>query len=267
MADLFYPQLVSGAVAQYPIRKVRAARTVKNMLQDGSTILFSDPHGKRLVWELEYTNLSDIDTQALQSFFRTCAGPFHAFTFIDPTDNMLVSSSDLTAAVWLIPGLIHVSAGVTDPNGGNGAFTLTNTGQSNQEITQTLNVPSGYQYCLSVFAASSVESAVTLIRRGSTVQDQSSVPVGPNWARFTSSGQLIDPGVGLTIAISLAPGQEVQLYGPQLEAQIAPSRYRPTAETGGVYPNAHWAIEQLSITALAPSVYATVLSIETAVKD
>lgn len=110
-------------------------------------------------------------------------------------------------------------------------------------------------------------SAVTLIRRGSAMQDETSVPTGPNWTRVVSSGQLNDPGAGITIGLSLAPGQQVQIYGPQLEAQIAPSRYRPTAQSGGVYSNAHWAIEQLSVTALAPSVFSTVLSIETAIKD
>jgi hypothetical protein len=267
MANLFYPQLVSGAIAQYPIRKVRTVRTIKNILPDGNMILFSDPDGARLVWELAYTNLSEGDAEALQTHFSSCAGPFHGFTFIDPTDNMLVSSSDLTGAAWLRPGLIQISPGAADPAGGNAAFVLTNAGQSNQEITQTLAVPSGYQYCFSVFVMSANASALTLIRRGSTLQQETSVPAGPNWTRVVSSGQLNDSGTAITVGISLAPGQQVQVYGPQLEAQIAPSRYRPTEQTGGVYANAHWAIEQLSITALAPDVYSTVLSIETSIKD
>lgn len=267
MANLFYPQLASGAVAQYPLRKIRTARTVKNILMDGSMILFSDPDGARLIWELEYVNLSDSDIQALQNHFNVCAGPFHGFTFIDPTDNMLVSSSDLTTSSWVTPGLIQVVAGIADPTGGNDAFSLTNAGQSNQEITQTLNVPSGYQYCFSIFVSASNETAVTLIRRGGTTQDEISAATGPNWSRVVSSGQLNDSAVGFTIGLTLAPGQQVQVFAPQLEAQIAPSRYRPTLTTGGVYSNAHWAIEQLNITALAPSVYSTVLSIETAVED
>jgi hypothetical protein len=267
MANLFYPQLVSGAVAQYPIRKIRTVRTVKNILPDGSMILFPDPNGGRLIWELEYTNLSDVDVQALQAHFGNCAGTFHAFTFIDPTDNMLASSSDLTEAPWLSSGPMQVNAGAPDPFGGNNAFVLTNLGQSNQEITQTLSIPSGYQYCLSLFVWSGNTSAVTLIRRGASSQDQTSVPAGPSWARVVSSGQLNDPDVGITVGLSLAPGQQLQVYGPQLEAQIAPSRYRATAQSGGVYVNAHWAIEQLNVTALAPSVYTTVLSIETAIQD
>src|ERR1700761_8140534 len=105
MASLFYPQLTSGAVAQYPIRKIRSVRTIKNVLLDGSMILFSDPDGAQLLWELSYTGLSDVDVQALQAHFNSCVGPFHAFTFIDPTDNMLVSSSDLTAAPWVAASL------------------------------------------------------------------------------------------------------------------------------------------------------------------
>jgi hypothetical protein len=264
MANLFYPQLTSGALAQYPIRKVRLARTVKNVLPDGSMILYSDPNGAQLLWQLSYAELSDVDVQALQAHFAACVGPFHAFTFIDPTDNMLVSSSDMTTSPWQTASLIHVATGATDPTGGTGAFTVSNTGQANQEITQILQVPSGYQYCFSIFATSTNPSAITMIRQGSVAQEQASVSIGPNWTRVVSTGALSDSGVGFTIGISLAPGQQVQLYGPQLEAQLVPSRYRPTAEAGGVYANAHWGTDQLAFTADAPNLSSTAFSIETA---
>ncbi|HEX3685769.1 MAG TPA: hypothetical protein VHU83_24775 [Bryobacteraceae bacterium] len=264
MANLFFPQLTSGALAQYPIRKVRLARTVKNVLPDGSMILYSDPNGAQLLWQLAYTELSDVDVQALQAHFTACLGPFHAFTFIDPTDNMLVSSSDMTASAWQRESLLHVVSGATDPTGGTGAFTVSNTGQANQEITQSLRVPSGYQYCFSIFATSTNTSAITMIRQGSIGQEQTSVSIGPNWTRVVSTGALSDSGVGFTIGISLAPGQQVQLYGPQLEAQLVPSRYRPTAQVGGVYASAHWGTDQLAFTADAPNLSSTAFSIETA---
>ena len=263
MANLFYPQLTSGALAQYPVRKVRLVRTVKNVLPDGSMILYSDPGGAQLLWQLSYTELSHIDVQALQAHFAACVGPFHAFTFIDPTDNMLVSSSDMTASPWQTSSLIQVIPGASDPTGGTGAFTITNTGQANQAITQTLQVPSGYQYCFSLFATSANPSAITMIRQGSVAQAQTSAPIGPNWTRVVSTGTLVDAGTGFTIGISLAPGQQVQLYGPQLEAQLVPSRYRPTAQAGGVYANAHWATDQLAFTADAPNLSSTSFSIET----
>lgn len=264
MANLFFPQLTSGALAQYPIRKVRLARTVKNVLPDGSMILFSDPNGTQLLWQLSYTELSDADIQALQNHFSACVGPFHAFTFIDPTDNMLVSSTNFAALPWNASGLIRITSDAIDPAGGTAAFTLTNTGQTAQQITQSFEVPSGYQYCFSIYATSSSPTAITMLRQGSASQAQDSVSVGSDWSRIVSSGRLTDTGVGLTIGIALAPGQQVQLYGPQLEAQVVPSRYRPTAQTGGVYANAHWATDQLSITANAPNLSSTAFSIETA---
>lgn len=263
MADLFYPQLTSGALAQYPLRKVRLARTIKNVLPDGSMILFSDPDGAQLVWQLAYTELSDRDIQALKAHFAACVGPFHAFTFIDPTDNMLISSSELTASPWTAASSIEIVAGSPDPEGGSGAFTMTNTGQASQEITQALQVPSGYQYCFSVYVSSSNPSAVTMIRRGSAAQDETSVSIGPSWARVVSSGSLSDTGIGFAAGISLAPGQQVQVYGPQLEAQVAPSRYRPTTNVGGVYANAHWGGDHLAITAQAPGLSSTAFTIET----
>lgn len=263
MGNLFYPQLTSGALAQYPIRKTRLARTVKNLLSDGSMILFSDPDGARLIWELAYAELSDVDVQALQAHFSACVGPFHAFTFIDPTDNMLVSSSDMAASPWMASSSVYVTAGAADPTGGTAAFTCTNTGQISGGITQDLQVPSGYQYCFSIYAMSASPSAITMLLQGSTTQQNTSLSVGPNWKRIVCAGKLSDSGVGLTIGVILEPGQQVQLYGPQVEAQVVPSRYRPTVETGGVYANAHWAVEQLSITAAAPNLSSTAFSIET----
>lgn len=263
MANLFYPQLSSGAIAQYPIRKMRIARTIKNVLPDGSMILFSDANGARLVWQLAYTELSVADINALQGFFNACMGPFHGFTFIDPTDNMLSSSVNLSAAPWSYSNLVSVGGGVADPAGGNSAFEATNTGQMSQRLAQTIQVPAGYQYCFSIYAKSLNPATVTLMLSGPAAQRQQTFEIGPAWNRLVCSGQLNDPGVGFTAAAILAAGQQVQLYGPQLEAQLAPSGYRATAQSGGVYANAHWAIDQLIVTADAPNLFSTACSVET----
>lgn len=264
MTNLYYPQLASGAMAQYPIRKTRLARTIKNVLADGSVILFTDPNGGRLTWQLSYTELATADVQALSEHFNACAGPFRSFTFIDPTDNMLVSTSDLTGAAWNTSSLIRVDANIADPEGGAEALTATNTGQSNQEIAQTLPVPASYQYCFSAFVRSAQPSFIEVIRRGPSVEQSANLAIGPAWTRIISSGRLDDSGTGFTIALSLAAGEQVDLYGLQLEPQIAPSRYRPTG-TGGVYTNAHWAADQLIITADAPNLFSTSFNIETAI--
>jgi hypothetical protein len=265
MGNLYFPQLASGAVAQYPIRKLRLGRTIKNVLPDGSMILYSDPGAGRLMWELSYTGLSTADAEAIQAHFNACLGPFHAFTFIDPTENMLLSSSDLRAAAWQNSSLIEVTPGAGGPDGGFAAFIATNTSQGNQEIRQSLPLPGSYQYCFSLYARSAQKSTITLIRRASSTEQSTTLAVGPGWSRVVSSGRLNDPEANFTVAISLAAGQQLQLYGVQLEAQLAPSRYRPTTQAGGLFPNAHWAVDQLTMIADAPNLFSTSFSIETAI--
>ena len=264
MANLYFPQLSSGALAQYPIRKLRLARTVKNVLADGSMLVFPDPDGARLFWELSYTSLSTGDVQALQNHFASCLGPYHAFTFIDPTDNMLRWSTDLRETPWNVSSQIQLSPGLGDPDGGTAGFMAVNTSQASQQISQTLAVPAGYQYCLSLYAMSSQPGNLVLTRAGATTQQATSANIGFGWSRIVSQGQLNDTGTSITVSITLAPGQEVRLYGLQLEPQIAPTRYRPTTQIAGVYANAHWAVDQLKISADAPNLFSTSFSIETA---
>ena len=265
MADLFFPQLSSGAIAQYPIRKTKLVRTVKNIFPDGIMILNADPEAYRLVWELRYSELSEADLNALQAHFVNCAGPLRAFTFIDPTENMLSWSSDLTAPVWLNSLGLAVGAGVNDPSGGVQAFQLTNNGQTNEELSQTVGTPANYQYCFSLYVRSDVPTGITLSRRGATDSSSGSYAVGSAWSRIVSTGRLNDTGTSFSIAVGIPAGQQVQVYGVQLEAQVLPSRYRSTTVKGGVYTNAHWAVNQLPVIAEAPNMFSTAFSIEAAV--
>jgi len=266
MGNLYFPQLSSGALAQYPIQKARIVPTVKNVMLDGNMWLCPglsfNSHASRMVWELNYAALSQVDAQALQSHFSACVGPLRAFTFIDPTDNMLVASGDFTNAGWQ-KGAIQIISGVVDPQGGSDATVLTNTSQANQQLVQTLNVPANYQYCLSAYATCTQAATIVLMRSGSTASDTTSLSVGSSWTRLVSSGRLNDAGTTLTVGMMLAPGQQITIYGMQLEAQLQPSRYRSTGQAGGVYPSAHWATDELALIATAPNLYSTSFSIET----
>jgi hypothetical protein len=264
MGDLFYPQLSIGAVAQYPIRKTQFARTIKNTLPDGNMIVLPDSGATRTLWQLEYSQLSLADVQSLESHFRTCKGPLTSFTFIDPTGNMLASSTNLTTAAWQKSSLLQIQSGIMDPLSGFSAQTVVNYGQNMQELSQSIRVPANYQYCFSFFVATAQQASVTVFRRGPNSQQSDEMTVYPGWSRMISRGQLNDSGTILTVGIGIAPGQQVNLYGVQLEAQILPSRYQPTNGTGGVYTNAHWAVEQLEIRAEDVDSYATTVTIEAA---
>lgn len=216
------------------------------------------------LWTLSYIDLSLSDIQALQGHFAACSGPLRAFTFIDPTDNMLLWSSDLSQPVWQNPSAtITVHGGAADPFGGSSAFTITNNGESAEGLTQTLSVPSNFNYCFSIYLANVQETSATLIRSGSSTTQTASGRVSQGWTRLVSAGRLNDSGTEFAVGLRLSPGQQLTAFGPQLEAQPAPSPYRSTAQSSGVYPDSHWAVEQLPIAATAPDLFSTTFTIET----
>jgi hypothetical protein len=262
MASYYFPQLSSGAVAQYPFRRARVFRTITNSSPSGDLVLAPDTGASRMIWQLGYASLSGREANILTNFFDICQGRLRAFTFIDPAENMLTSSSDFSNGSWQNLSSIRLVPNSSDPLGGDAAFVVTNNGQTNEELTQTIAVPANYQYCFSLYARSDQTASIELIRRGSGSQNSSLIGIGPNWSRAACSGALSDQDVGLTVAIRLAPGQQVWLYGPQLEPQIQPSRYRPTQNRCGVYPNAHWTVDTLPLQAIAPDEFATTFTLE-----
>jgi hypothetical protein len=265
MSNLNFPQLSSGAMAQYPIRKSNTLRTIKNLMADGSMLVAADPGAGQLVWTLSYIDLSTTDVDALQAHFVACAGPLRAFMFLDPTDNLLLYSADIAGAAWTVPTGITIQAGLPDPLGGSAAVSVTNTSSAPQQIVQAVAAPVGYQYCFSVYAASTSGGTCSMGRASSNDQQTNSYALGTQWSRLSSSGKLNDTGTGITVAITLPAGQTVSLFGPQLEPQIAPSRFRPTYSNSGLYLNAHWATPELVFTADAPNLFSSSFSIETSV--
>ncbi len=227
-------------------------------------ILLADSGAKRTLWQLEYANLSLTDVQSLQSHFTACKGPLSAFTFIDPTGNMLVSSTDLTTASWQKASSLQIRAGIIDPLGGTAAQSITNNGQSAQELLQVLEVPANYQYCFSLYAAATQQTPITVFQRGPNSQQSKQMILTSGWNRLILSSRLSDGGSTIAVGLSLEAGAQANVFGMQLESQISPSRYLPTTTAGGVYANAYWAIEQLQIIAEDVNSYATTVSIEAA---
>jgi hypothetical protein len=261
-----FPQLASGALAQYPIRKTSKIRTIKNILADGSMLVAQDQGAGQLVWTLSYAALQSTDVGALQGHFEACGGPLRAFTFLDPTDNLLAGSADLTGSPWIIPALVTIEKGMPDPLGGSNAVYFTNLGSAAQQIVQVLPAaPVNFQYCLSVYAASTNGGTCSLTRGSANSQETNISTVAAQWSRLVSSGALNDTGTGISVGIGLGAGQSVSLFGPQLEPQLAPSRFRPTYASGGIYLNAHWAVGELVFIADAPNLFSTSFSIETSV--
>ncbi len=242
-----FPQLLTGALAQFPITTRLNARTCINTLSDGSSIKLADPNGAGAVWQLEYTGLTDTEAAALEQFYESCEGSLNGFTFVDPAGNLLAWSEDLTNAVWQPAPLLAVSGGASDPLGGTNAFHLTNSGSAGQGITQTLNAPGGYVYTLSVYAQASAPAAVTLAI-GNAAR---TFTAGTEWTRLAFTAAVDASANSVAFAIECPPGG-MTIFGPQVEAQPAASPYQ-TGVTGGVYANARFLDDGFERTSSAPN--------------
>jgi hypothetical protein len=148
---LYFPQLSSGAIGQYPIRKRSIEKTIVNRSPDGTTIKYSDAGASLLEWQLSFQNLNDGEIDALQQFFAACEGRLNAFTFLNPIGNLLAWSEDLAQPVWEMSTLLQLSAGVSDPNGDLLATRITNPTGSDLTLQQAISAPGWFSYCFSMY--------------------------------------------------------------------------------------------------------------------
>lgn len=238
-----YPQLVTGTMSQFPIVKQRRWRTVVNAAADGSSIKLADPTGAIIGWRLQYTNLSDTEMAALQQFFTAMEGSLNSFTFMDPAANLLAWSEDLTNAAWQAAPFLTPSGGGADPLGGSNAWQLANSGEGAQTLTQTLNAPTSYTYCFSVYAFSSQPSTIQL-RLGS---NSALFALNSRWSRIYVAGTGDATATSVEFGIELPGGASMSVFGPQVEAQPAPSPYK-TGTTGSVYESARFRDDSFTFT-------------------
>jgi hypothetical protein len=238
-----YPQLVTGVTSQFPIVKQRKPRTVVNAAADGTSIKLADPAGATVGWRLQYTNLSDTELAALQQFFTTMEGSLNGFTFLDPTANLLAWSEDLMNAVWQAAPFLTLSGGEADPLGNSNAWQLANPGEGAQTLTQTLNAPTGYTYCFSVYAFSSQPTAIQLQLGSNSAQ----ATLNSRWSRIQITGRGDDTANSIELGIELPAGATVTVFGPQAEAQPSPSAYK-LGTTGGIYSTARFRDDTFTVT-------------------
>src|SRR5260370_15522646 len=161
---LYFPQLSTGALAQYPIQKRRLSRTVVNEALGGARVKLADPNASAVEWTLDFQTLSDNERDALAQLFGDVEGQLGDFTFLDPTDNLLLWSEKLDEAVWEKNSLLQVTAAIAEPTGGVAASRISNTSTAALTIEQDGNVPGWFAYRLCVTARSEQDQQLTLHR-------------------------------------------------------------------------------------------------------
>ena len=251
-----FPQLSTGALSQFPIAKQMRMRTVVNAASDGSSIKIADPAGETVGWQLQYAGLSDSELSTLEQFFASAEGSLNAFTFVDPTANLFAQSDNLGDEAWIKDPALALLNEVSDPEGGTQAWRLTNSGLAVQQISQTLQAPGVYLYCLSAYVRSNSAGTVGMIIGDS----QAARVVQQSWSRivFASDG---DPTAASTsFGMSVPPGASVDLYGVQCEAQASASAYKSSLASG-VYENARLGNDQLEVVSSGLNNHACTLNI------
>jgi hypothetical protein len=186
-------------------------------------------------------------------------GSLNTFTFLDPTDNLLAWSEKFDEAAWQKDPLLQLTGGVTDPLGATAAFHLANPAGAPLRLKQTLNVPGGYYYSLSVWARSGQAAGVTLLRGGETA----ACVVNSNWNRLVFASSSSNSDETVEFGIELAPGASVDLFGAQVEAQIGASAYKRTTSKGGTYPMTRFGDDGLVLSTIGPGRHGCLVHLRT----
>ena len=220
-----FPQLSSGANAQYPLVRVRSSRTVVNVMQDGSQVKFGDVATERTRWALQMHSLDEAERVAVEGVFMAVGGQLRAFTLLDPAANLLSWSEDFGKAAWVADPLLQRTSGV-------GGWTLTNTGQVVQGIAQSVAGPAGFEYCFSVYVQGS--GSVSLVRSSGGVTETRGFVLTSERRRISTAGRLAVTGDSVQMAIRLSPGATATVFGAQLEAQPGAGAYKRSLGDSGV---------------------------------
>lgn len=246
---LYFPQLTSGAIVQYPIRKMREGRTVVSCSPAGRTWKSLDSAYETVEWDLTLKGLNASERSAIETLFEATEGRLGEFTFLDPTDNLLLWSEDLTDTAWIKGPMLTLTAGVTDPAGTLLATRIVNSGAAAQQMAQSVAGPGSFRYCFSVYARSEAAATMTLYSTDGTNSAKTVAPVGTSWQRLIHSAQLSGTADSITAGIELQAGVSVDVCGCQLDCQPGPSSYRKTTSRSGVYSNCRFSEDTLTVIA------------------
>jgi hypothetical protein len=246
---LYFPQLATGATAQFPLERRSNRRTIVNRMPDGTRVKLDDPSAAEIFWSLQYQGLTEGEREALETLFQDTEGRLQTFVFLDPCGNLLTWSEDLSRTVWNKDGALQVGTDAADPFGSQRASRVTNTSQIAQGIEQTVDVPGWYQYCFSFQARAATRTRMTVSISNSNGRIDRVQYSDDNWAVYWCSGQLNGDAGDLTCRVDVDAASAIEVFGFQLDAQPNPSAYRRTYGRSGIYGNARFLEDELRFVA------------------
>jgi hypothetical protein len=226
-------------LATLPLTREARFTSRINRTPDYTEMRAQDQTGPLFRWNLQLGPLTDAEATTLQNFYATCNGGYQTFAFLDPLDNLLQWSEDVTQASWQAtsPSSLQVTSGGSDPLGGSGAQTLLNTIASVNTVSQSLATnPQGMTLTASVWLIGSVP--VTLRVSDGGAQNFAAIvsPTG-SWQRHTLTGTFAASGSQIVWALDLPANGGAELFGAQLVTTPGPGAYTRTTTVSGFHPN------------------------------
>ncbi len=255
-----FPQLSSGAVAQFPFRKGLRFRTLVNQAADGSEIRFADVDYRARAWELAVHQLSDQEWQSIEDLHNQVEGRLQTFLFLEPGANLLAWSEQFNDAVWEKSGGVSAADAQPDPVGGSGAVQLTNPGPAGT-VSQVISAPASFRYAGSVWARTADSGAKLQVGDTASQVVEVDFDTSNQWKRYSVGYNLSSSLQSVSVEVVVPVGATVNIYGPQLEAQPAPSAYKKSLQHTGVYPNARFANDVLADRAMGVNRHSGVIRI------
>ena len=92
-----FPQLKTGAVAQYPIVRAQHFQNQTVRFVDGTDQRYRDAAQARQRWEIELNDLDEGELAAIEEFFAANQGAYGSFAFADPWDGHVYDDCSLEA--------------------------------------------------------------------------------------------------------------------------------------------------------------------------
>jgi hypothetical protein len=247
----WFPQIGSGAVAQFPLQRKRQWRAITNVLESGELISLPDTTGGQIEWRLSYQELTDAEVANLTSLFTASGGEAISFGFVDPFANLLGWSEDLSQPGWQL-GELTATGGFSDPVGTARAWTVQNANAAEQMLSQALGVPGAYTICFSVYVWSASAGTVGILRDANRIN----LPVGPQWKRILIGGMGAAGATASTFSLAVGAESSLRVFGLQVEAQPWPSSYRPTGVAAGILEETRFSGGELAVANTAPGLSA-----------
>jgi hypothetical protein len=240
-----FPQLNSGAVAQFPFQRELRQRTLANRSADGTDIRIADVDFHERDWEIAFGVLSVVEWQSLTDLFTAAEGRLQEFLFLEPGANLLSWSEQFNNPVWVKGAGLDVEEGQSDPADGSAAARLTGSGSAGF-LQQTLNIPAAFRYSASVWARTTSTGAKLRVSDTGGLLVETPFDSSNEWRRYSIDSHLSSLSESTEYSIVVPTATIVDVYGPQLEAQPSASLYKRTLKQAGVYPSARFDMDVLA---------------------